>query len=211
MKLYKENGETLPAWQLLDDAATPPTGFTLSDNLTEWDNHAFGLGYDYKAVKSGMRTIVVALGTGDADAGFALLDAPQKRVCCKYKIASDAVREAFIGVSALVEYGFSYNTNMLTARAARSNVVVSEISNRLTAEKLTIMSQSEAVFSAYEKYGIEGTAYGDPISGVADYIEGTGDFLGAGLRQSGYVPIGMTLTALCDSLINILIGDGLHG
>ena len=208
MKLYKENGEAIPAWQLLADADPAPTGFTITSDLTEWDANGFGLGSDYKAVRDSMKQIVFDLGSGDADVGFSLLDSAQKTIACKYKIASDSVREAFAGVDTLVIYGKSYNTQMLAARTERANDTVSEIANRLPTQKLVIMSQSEAVFNAYEKYGIEGTAYGDPVSGVADYINGTGDFIGAGLRQSGYTPIGLTIEALCDLLIEILLGDG---
>lgn len=208
MKLYKENNEAIPAWAILTDADPSPTGFTETTDIFEWDKFGFNLGRDYKAVRDGIKKIVIDLGSGDADAGFNLLTDAGKTLCCKYKIASDAVREAFAGVSALVQYGNAYNTQMFTARAERANAVVSEIANRLPAQKLVIMSESQTVFLNYEKFGIEGTAYGDPISGVSDYIDGTGDFAGVGLRQKGYVPVGMTLEALCDLLINILLVDG---
>lgn len=208
MKLYKENGQALPAWQILGNLAPAPTGFTESTDLSEWDKYAFNLDRDFKCVRDSMKDIVTDLGAGDTDAGFNLLDAGDKTLCCKYKIASDALREAHAGVSALVVYGDAYNANMHGARSLRANHVVSEISNRLPAQKLIIMSDSKAVFESYKDFGVEGTAYGDPISGVGDYIDGTGDFTGNGLRQSGYEPVGMALNDFCDLLLDILLGDG---
>lgn len=57
----------------------------------------------------------------------------------------------------------------------------------------------------YVKYGIEGLNYGDPTNGIMDYIEGTNDFQGAGLIDSGFTPNTITLQELVEKLKQLLV------
>jgi hypothetical protein len=62
----------------------------------------------------------------------------------------------------------------------------------------------------YVRYGIEGLNYGDPANGIMDYIEGTNDFQGSGLINSGFVPNTMTLQDLVEKLKQLLVYGNLN-
>jgi len=57
----------------------------------------------------------------------------------------------------------------------------------------------------YVRYGIEGLNYGDPAVGIMDYIEGTNDFQGTGLVDSGFTPNTTTLQDLVEKLKQLLV------
>lgn len=208
MKLYKEIGIARPAWLLLNDTDPVPNGFIESIDIVEWDQLTGRVDYDYYTMRHSIKKLVTDSGIGNADVAFNGYDTIRKNICMKYKIASDSVREAYAGYDLMVEYGTEYNRQMIEARRLRADKVTSEISNRLPNQRFGIMAQTATIFNNYKEFGVEGIASGDPISGVIDYINGTNAYNGNGLRQSGYVPGGMTLDQLCDKLLEILVGNG---
>lgn len=54
MKLYIEDGETLPAIQYLDDEDDSPSGFTESTDPIDWHNHENEVDVDYCSFRNEM-------------------------------------------------------------------------------------------------------------------------------------------------------------
>ena len=85
MKLYLEDGETIPAVQILPDVDPAPSGYTLSTSIEDWDTYW----------SRGVSSIVarVSISALVATKTFALCTAGEKAVASKWFVVSKTDRD----------------------------------------------------------------------------------------------------------------------
>ena len=178
------------------------------------ETYGFNRGYDYKFVRDNIKQIVVNAGSGDEEQGFNSLTSDQKIICAKMKIGTFNQRVAVLGLNDLITEMITYRFETQKSRDQRSIVAEVELRNRLNSNTADILSKAGALFVNYKLYGVDGMMWGDTVPGIADYIDDTPYYqgylsslgvTGVGLRNSGYVPDGMSISEFCDRLIDILI------
>jgi hypothetical protein len=139
--------------------------------------------------------------------GFETLTFPEKVICVEHSIGTHTQQVSTLGLPNVKALGELYAIRTYLSRQARFSSARSQVYNELFPYKEIVLSdiKGDDLDSTFFD-GIEGTKYGDP-EGIADYIMGESgtSFSVTGLKHKGWIPESMTLDALCDLIINILI------
>ena len=204
MKIYIEDGESLPAVQVLPDADSAPTGFTEATTITNVIRYAGKVGgYDYKAIRSKVQVLA-------ATTGFTNLSTPEKELTSQWFAVITADRDTIYTTEEQILYGKIFHQSSTACREDRIDRAISEIYNRLaTSEIDELIDDVSDLNRQYIESGREGTDEGDP-EGLFDYIEGRATTTYAsggslpGLKHKGWTPIGKTLDALVTDILDIL-------
>ena len=206
-------GKTVGSWESSDLNGNMPFqwldsvigGYEDIHTIELINTYGFHRGYDYKFVRDAIKSIVIAAGSGDEEQGFSALLDEQKEICSRLKVGTFSQRLAVLGINDLVEVMTEYRNETQAVRETRSIRAEVELRNRLHEDTAEVLSEAGSAFGLYKMYGIDGTTYGDTVPGIGDYVNSSGAYTGAGLRDKDFTPEGMNLNDFCDLLIDILI------
>lgn len=162
------------------------------------------LAKDYKVGRDRIKQLVIDLDPDEATA-FNMLTASQKVVAAKHKIGTEAQRNTTLGVEGNYLAMISYRAKTTEARQVRALMADVLLQNELPDHKIAVMNIAKEPFNNYIEFGIEGYQSNDTISGIRDYIDANNGYSSTGLRAQTYVPLNMSLDALCDKLIDQLV------
>lgn len=150
--------------------------------------------------------------------GFEQLTGAEQAIATEHKIGTTSQRIATVGVDNSVLLGIQYHERSVEARKVRMAYATGEVHSRLDPNGGIVMqdiiSSADNMFITFVFFGVEGSLEDGPWDSPDDQIEGIGDYIygrtgtqfaSAGLIDKGWTPNGMTLSALCDKLYDILI------
>ena len=187
-----------PAMQI---GLNAPSGYQDVTSIENWDQFNHVIRKDYKFLRQQIKILV-------QNTGWTNLTQLEKQIAVKYFVVSKQRRDQRYTMKEQIILGLVWHKESVKARQIRFDYAAMEIWNRLTrTEARTIVNQIEAdaLSNKYIQFGTEGIQKGDP-EGLFDYIEssvGT-SYENAGLLQTRYTPVGMTLVELSVRLIDIL-------
>lgn len=200
LKLFIEDGQTDPAAQYVDDG-TPPVGYTDKDSdIPSWSKYGQRARKDFLFVKEKLRSLLEAIAGSDWST-FSSLTQEQKEIAIEW--CNDYVLQADFES----EEPDSEKRDELIAKEDRNEKEA--IENRIQeidicVRKFFKQADMQSVFdkiagdNLYEKYRIQ-------CQHIRHYFDSTDDYVGTGLRDSGYVPrTGGTLTQVCDKLVDLV-------
>lgn len=223
MKLYLEEGQSIPAFQILSDADAAPIGYTETARIEDW--HTYGIhlvgnvsGFmDWKCLQSEIEQTADDLTSGDYDANWGALSTSEQELVCRYvltNVSGNKFVATFPDEIERMQIQLAYDEQSTDARIRRYRQMRMHLFAKIgTANSLQVLKDvvKESLVELFEG-GIKSVSTSGVV-GVNDFIlstsgtpyDGTGTIDGLTLR--GYSVIdgsGDTIADVANQLVDIV-------
>lgn len=173
MKLYKEDNQALPSFQLLEDSESTPSGFTLTNILQDWLD-AFGtINKDYKWNKNTLKQF----GDVDDTTWNAYTDDQRYELSRCKAVTTLQRRLDTMGSDYDMEMTI-FDTKSRESRVTRYQTIKSILIRNITkinAYNILSVLESDLLENRYIDHGIEGTTANNPDvqEAIFNFIDAT--------------------------------------
>ena len=185
---------------------TLPLGdYVYVSSIENWKRFGRRANKDYKFVRNEIKLLVNTIGWDN-------LTESEQKISARLFVIDETKRSTLFTIKRQIKLGFIFHGYSIKTRDQRWSLAEMELMNRLTKSDWRIVAADLNANNLVKQYidnGLEGTVEGDAAA-LFDYIDtrsGT-PYNTSGLRNKGFVPIGLNnMNALADRILAI-IKDG---